>query len=68
MIDQARSSLSERLSSSSVDPDAKRIGGDVEFVQSSAEELKFLEDGSVDLIVAGAFPFLRIHTSSIHGS
>ena len=28
----------------------------VDFVHSSAEELPFLEDGSVDLLVAGLFP------------
>ena len=57
MIDQARARLADRLSRGTDNPDERRIGGDVEFVRSSAEELGFLEDGSVDMIVAGAFFF-----------
>ncbi|EIM83771.1 S-adenosyl-L-methionine-dependent methyltransferase [Stereum hirsutum FP-91666 SS1] len=47
MIDQARASIS------ALPPDAKLLQGTkVEFVQSAAEDLKFLGDGSVDLLVA----------------
>jgi len=45
MIEQARGSI--------------QVGGSVsqlEFVQSKAEDLSFLQDGTVDMIIAGACP------------
>src|SRR5882762_6735862 len=47
MIEQARGSM--------------QVGGSVsqlEFVQSKAEDLSFLQDGTVDMLIAGACPLL----------
>lgn len=58
MIDQARASISALQS----DPDKKLLpGAKLEFVQSAAEDLKFLGDGSVDLLVAGMCSRLSIY-------
>lgn len=46
MIEQARESLKTRLP-------GLDLSSQVEFVQSSAEDLGFLKEGSADLIVAG---------------
>lgn len=46
MIEQARESLKTRLA-------GLDLSSQVEFVQSSAEDLGFLKEGSADLIVAG---------------
>lgn len=60
MIDQARASISVLQS----DPNKKLLpGAKLEFVQSAAEDLGFLGDGSVDLLVAGVFT-LSLHVSA----
>ena len=46
MIEQARESVRSHLA-------GMDLSARIEFVQSSAEDLGFLQDGSVDLIVAG---------------
>lgn len=52
MIDQARALLS--ASQSDPSNDNKLLPGtEIEFVQSAAEDLRFLQDGSVDLLIAG---------------
>lgn len=46
MIEQARESVKSRLAGLDLSPQ-------IEFHQSSAEELTFVQDGSVDLLTAG---------------
>ena len=46
MIEQARSSTMQ----------VGKSVGQIEFVQSKAEDLSFLQDGTVDMIIAGTCP------------
>ena len=46
MIEQAREAVKTRLA-------GLDLSAQIDFVQSSAEDLSALQDGSVDLIVAG---------------
>lgn len=78
MIDQARSLYSqsqsvpvsagtlpaEPVSAGPAETGDKFLPGTkLEFVQSAAEDLKFLEDGSVDLLTAGMSPSFHFYLS-----